>query len=369
MSQTVTQSLAPAGVDLLDEWFGTRTMQAREERLRRFWAGAGRVMFSSRSGQHEYRQALDHDVILSRVGPNLQAQVGLAGENLPSFFPDFGAVWPAPYWGGKLVPSAADESKRFLEPVAHTIDEALELVPRAVDDPEMVAAQGLGLYRAACEQLGTEQLWYRLSGLQGPLNTAGLVLAQQELFMAMFSEPAKVQAFLATVTDFLIDYYRYQVTQAHGKVCGDIWPYHWLPIDLGVCMTEDLMPLLGPELYREFGLPCVQRIAESAGGIFLHCCGRYVQHAAALAELGELLRGVEFHYPYTCIEGLQDTLPEHTVYVPYLALDKQDDFEGHLDYFRHLLTTSAPHTRWWFVLNEDQAASAEYVDLFGLHMS
>jgi len=369
VSTTGTQSLAGDGVDLLAEWFGARTLSAREERLRRFWAGDGRVMFTSRSTQHEYRQVMDHDVILSRAGLNLQAQVGLAGVNLPSFYPDFGAVWPAPYWDGKLVPSGVDGGKLYLEPAARTIDEALARVPRPVDDPEMVAAQGVRLFKTVREMLGTDQLWHRLSGLQGPLNTAGLVLEQEELFVAMYTAPAKVHTFLSKVTDFLIDYYTYQWEQVGRKVCGDIWPYHWLPADLGVCMTEDLMPLLGSDLYREFGLPYVRRVAESAGGIFLHCCGQYAQHSAALAELGDLLRGVEFHYPYTRIKELQSVLPKHTVYVPYIALDKQSEFGGHLDYFRHLLTESAPHTRWWFVLDEAQAASTDCVDLISAHMS
>ncbi len=69
-----------------------------------------------------------------------------------------------------------------------------------------------------------------------------------------------------------------------GPLCGMGWPYNWLPDDLGVVFTEDLMPLLSPELYREFGVPYLKRLADTFGGAFIHCCGEFEQHLPALVD-------------------------------------------------------------------------------------
>ena len=63
-------------------------------------------------------------------------------------------------------------------------------------------------------------------------------------------------------------------------------PYVSLPAELGVCLTQDYMPLLGPEIYRVFELPRLKRIAEAFGGVYIHCCGEYARHLPALRDAG-----------------------------------------------------------------------------------
>ena len=46
-------------MDQLKQWFGEETLRAREDRLRRFWAGEGRVTYSCQTNQFDYRQVLD----------------------------------------------------------------------------------------------------------------------------------------------------------------------------------------------------------------------------------------------------------------------------------------------------------------------
>ena len=353
-------------MDQLKRWFGERTLKAREARLRRFWQGAGRIVCSCQTSQFPYRQLGDRAAALANIGPHLKAQATLPGENVPSFYPDYTTVSAPRYWGGRVYTSS-DATHVAIEPAARDIDEALTLEPGPVDDPDRVAAQGLAMYRRVCERLETDRLWYRTTGVHGPLNTASLVMKQDEFLMAMHTAPDRTHAFLSRVCDFLIRYFDYPMRETGGKISGDIWPYTWMPAEFGISFTEDLMPLLSAETYATFGLPYVRRIAEHAGGAFIHCCGDFGRHAPALATLGPLMRGIEFHYPFTRIEELQDHLPPHTVYVPMITLDRQQEFDSQGAYVEHLLTHAAPHTRWWFILDEGQPDREELIALVERH--
>ncbi len=336
-------------MDQLLTWFGEQRYHDTLARIRRFWAGEGRVLVSMTSDHAYYRQHFDDDAVVELVIENLRDQARLPGVNLPCYCPDFGTVSTAKYWGGATRFDSTG-GHIFIDPTAQTLEEALALTPRPVDDPAMDAARGLRLYRRVCERLETDALWFRTPDLQGVLNTAGLVVQQQELLMAMYSEPALVHAFLDRVCDHLIAYARYLARETGGKLCGSIWPFTVLPIDLGVCFTEDLLPLLSAEMYREFGLPYTRRLAAAFGGAQIHCCGDWGRHAGVLRAADFGLRAVEFHYPFTSIDALAALAPE-TVFVTYLIPDRQDRYRDSFDYYRRLLAET-PH-RYWFPLTTE----------------
>jgi hypothetical protein len=93
------------------------------------------------------------------------------------------------------------------------------------------------------------------------LNTASLLWQQEEFMIAMYNEPAQVHELLEQVTEHIIHIIR-AMKKSIGNICGPVWPYIWLPTDIGVGITEDYMPLLSPKLYREFGIPYVEKISR-----------------------------------------------------------------------------------------------------------
>jgi hypothetical protein len=323
--------------------------------VRLFWQGEGRCLVSVHATTHEYRQVFDDGTILAAAARHLETQARLPGVNLPSLFCDWGTVSTAKHWGGRTRFDSTGENI-FIDPVAQTIDEALALEPLPVDHPALDAHHALALYRRLSEQLQTDALWLRTPDMQGPLNTAGLVMNQEELMMAMISSPEKVHAFLARVCELLIDYARYLRRGTGRRICGNLWPYTFFPDEFGVSLTEDLMPLLSADLYKTFGIPTLQRIGEALGGLHIHCCGDWGRHAATLAEglkeAGVALKAVEFHYPFTRIEELA-CLASETVFIPYIMLDQQDDFASATAYYRHLLATCDEDVRFWFACADD----------------
>ena len=160
-------------MDRLRTWFPSYDDDLA--RVERFWQGEGRVVASLYPTVYAYRQSFDDAKILSEAPRFLKAQAAQPGLNLPSFYPDWGTISTAKYWGGTpRFDSTGDNI--FVDPVAQTVDEARVLDPLPVADPTMDAHRALELWRALCQRLETDALWLRTPDMQGPLNTAGLVM-------------------------------------------------------------------------------------------------------------------------------------------------------------------------------------------------
>jgi len=243
------------------------------------------------------------------------------GVNLPpAFFADFGTITMAKPWGGRV--EISSEGRPFIHPAAQSLEEALEIEP--VENPDL--AESLALFETVREA----------PDFQGVLNTAALVLDQEALLSGMIEEPELVHRFLDRVCEVNLKFMT-RLQAAAGRTDGNIWPYIWLPAQFGVGITEDMMPLLGVDAYREFGVPYLKRIANAFNGVFIHCCGEWARHAPTLAGSGITIRGVEFHHPFTRFDDLRHTLPGAVV-VPFYAAFKSNEFPDQPAFVRDLLT-------------------------------
>lgn len=342
--------------DLIAQWYGAERLQADLDRVQRFWAGEGRALASLITWPFPYRQCLSDEQMLALAPRQIAAQASLPGLAIPCFHADFGTVSMPRYWGGERTQHA--NGQIHIRPVARTLDEALALEPAAVDDPDQDAAHALRLWRTLCERLETDQLWLRTPDFQGVLNTAGLVMDQQELLMALLLQPDLAHEFLRRVCDHLLAVQQYLRRETGGRLCGNIWPDTFLPASVGVSLTEDLMPLLSTDAFREFATPGLQRYQDAFGGLHIHCCGDYGRHAATLAELNVI--AVEVHHPLTTIEQLAP-LADRTVFIPMLNGWVRHGFRTPLAFFEHLLATTPEHYRYWFILSEDTAETRQFI--------
>lgn len=331
--------------------------------MRAFWAGEGRYIVSIYAAGESYRQIFDLGQAQEIAIRHHEAQARLPGINLPAAFTDWGTVSTAKYWGGRARFDSTG-GNIFIDPVAQTVDEALRLNPLPADHPEMDAQRGLAFYNRLKEALGTDHLWLRTPDMQGPLNTAGLVCNQEAMLVAMYEQPEVVDAFLEKVTGFLIEYARYLMAGSGGRVCGNLWPYTFFPQELGLSFTEDLMPLLSPHLYRRFGIPQLRRLAQTFGGLHIHCCGDWGQHVPALVETDLPLRAVEFHHPHTRVEELAPLAESGTVLVPYILLHKQETFQSVSAYYHWLLENTPESYRYWFAFGDDSDEARVFAEDF-----
>jgi len=348
-------------MDLIREWYTHYDEDLA--RVRRFWEGEGRCLVSVYSTAHAYRQCFDDSAILRAAPQHLREESRLPGLNLPAFFPDWGTISTAKYWGGEPRFDSTG-GNIFVDPVARTLDEALQLEPLQPDHLDLDAYRAVSLYRQLCGDLGTDALWLRSPDMQGTLNTAGLVMDQEEMLVAMYTEPEKLHTFLGRICDFLIGYAGYLRAATSNRLCGNIWPYTFFPSDLGVSFTEDLMPLLSAELYKEFGIPYLRKMQAALGGLHIHCCGDWGRHAANLKESGLEIMAVEYHHPATTISELSP-LAEQTVFIPYILLDRQSQFSSVVDYYRWLLKNTPDSYRYWFACAEDTPETRSFAGLMG----
>jgi hypothetical protein len=228
----------------------------------------------------------------------------------------------------------------------------------------MDAHHALRLFREVSTTLQTDGLWLRTPDMQGTLNTAGLVMNQEEMMIAMYTDRDKVHAFLDEVCDFLIQYALYLRRETGHRVCGNIWPYTFFPDEFGISLTEDLMPLLSADLYKVFGIPYLRKMQEALGGLHIHCCGDWGRHARNLKDAGLNIKAVEFHYPATRIEELA-CLANEMVFIPCILLDRQSEFQSVVEYYRYLIEETDPSFRFWFACADDSPEMLDFARQFG----
>jgi hypothetical protein len=350
-------------MDTIGSWFPRYNDDI--SRVNAFWSGQGRTMVSLYPIGKSYRQFFDNAAIRKAVPEQLKAQGGLPGISIPTLWPDYGTVSTAKYWG--CVPRFDSTGGNiFVDPVAQTMEEALALTPIPVDDPEQDAARALTVFKQLKEDLGTDRLWLRTPDMQGPLNTAAMMMNQEELLMAMYESPDELHVFLEKVTTFLICYAQYLHNGSGNRVLGNIWPYTVFPNERGLSLTEDLMPLLSSDCYAEFGIPCLRKLAVAFRGLHIHCCGEFGRHVPALAAAGLPIRAIEFHYPFTKVEQLLPLIEKGTVLVPYFNEEKgKAGYPDAYAFYRDILKCAPPAARFWFAIPDDGPAAREFAAELG----
>ncbi|MDA0323720.1 MAG: hypothetical protein O2923_13555 [Verrucomicrobia bacterium] len=316
-----------------------------------YWRGDIRGPRLSVVAEPTYRQLFDHtrpDLAAVADGAVECIRADLAsGEThvVPTVYADFGTISTAKLYGGTVIPPH-DGGGVHIKPVVRDPGELSAL--RACPFEESDFQLAVDLHRMVCERLGSDAVFLRTPDFQGPMNTLALVMDQEELMMGMCTQPDAIHAALDKITTTLIDYHqRLRQTLGGGKVIGNLWPYTILPEAMGVGITQDMMPLLSAEFYRDFELPCLRRIADAFGGVQIHCCGKYAHHLPALRDSGIRILGLEFHDPFTPFADVHSVFGDDIVYIPY-QLAETAEKANYVAYAEDLLRQGTPETRFWF---------------------
>lgn len=109
---------------------------------------------------------------------------------------------------------------------------------------------------------------------QGPLNVASLILDNNEFLIACITNKKEIHYLLNMITDAFIEFY----TMQYEKLKNPAFPVHSFPLvdsNDGISVSDDEAILLSPDLFEEFGLPCLNRISDAFGGLYYHCCGDF----------------------------------------------------------------------------------------------
>ena len=239
-------------------------IEKTEKFLRDVWSGKEKTAFSAYSTYPTYRQLDDFDEIAKIAEVNIMSGADLPGYNIPRFIADFGTVSTAAYWGGRRFRLEVGDAIG-IETVFKCSDDLGKIKPSDPRGGDVKRAKEL--WTKVSKKLDTDRLQCSFIDIQGPLNTAALLWEQEDFMMSMYEEPEIVHEFMEVVTEQIIKMIK-AVKEEISLLSGPLWPYIWLPTDIGVEITEDYMPLLSPALYKEFGLPYLERICDEFGGVF-----------------------------------------------------------------------------------------------------
>jgi hypothetical protein len=340
------------------ELFPPETLAARTATIDRFWHGEdiGRPVIRPVSWENRYTQIPDMETAVGKFLATLEIESQRGWDTVPAFACSLGPVGLASAFGGKVIFSNNPDIPPWIEPlVRNDPSEIQRLKPPSVRS---------GLIGTAIEQY--ERALERLDGyvpprvpdMQGPLNTASMIWNQEDFLTALYTNPDEAHCLLGLVTDFIIEVFRYfRDTWKNAELLS--WPFYHMPPELGVGITEDLIPLMQPELYEEFGVPYVNRISDAFGGVYIHCCGTFGQHWDAVKKIRNL-RGMDTMYPNSHPEKLHAAFPGIVHNMGLSAQGQASLFPGENAEERFLgfyLEHAPRNMRFQFLVGADDAGS------------
>ncbi len=329
--------------------------------LRNFINGKGKTVFSGYTAKSEYRQVADFNKMVSLACDNILLNKKMPGINVPRIMCDFGTTSTAEYFGNKArVPEGCN---KWIDPIINCISDIPKISLQSSDGLDVLKAYEL--WDAVSKKLETNYLSSSFIDIQGPLNTLALIWEQTDLLITMTDNPKKVHEVLEVVTDILIDIVKTTINKNMNVDCP-LWPYIYLPTDIGVGITEDYMPLLSPAMYKEFGIPYLKRFASHFNGIFIHCCGQFTHQIDNLINSGINILGMEFVYPNVDIKKLFTAFGASAFFVPNIMDNYISEFGSITNFFKKINKLRNNETRLWYIINawaDDIDEQAAYLEL------
>ncbi|MHB9033303.1 MAG: uroporphyrinogen decarboxylase family protein [Anaerolineae bacterium] len=217
---------------------------------------------------------------------------------IPSLFPGIRQGLLTTAYGAHEVQTGGHT---WVEPILHSPAD-VDALPQPDFTRQGVAAEYLETIRYWRSATGG-RISIQMPDMQGPLDLANNLWGTEGFLLAMQEAPAAAHKLLARMA---ADFIRYMCLVREAAQ-GDWVPLHcmpivWLPPMLGVALSEDLLAITSPRLYREFGVPYNQRIADAFGGVVIHSCGSVEHNLPALAAMRGLI-GLNVSITETSLEA------------------------------------------------------------------
>ena len=258
-----------------------------------------------------------------------------------------------PYIGTGVLASAfgaptyfADDRDPWTRPFIRKAEEALAL--RAPKADAGLLAEVLRRTRRM-RQVAGPGYPIAMTDLQSPLDTAMLLWDQADLFLSMVLEPKAVHHVCRLVADLTVEFVHRQREAAGGAFSPLHWPRFGWPDGAGIGVSDDILPLIGPKQYEEFGLPYLARLSEAFGGIMVHSCGKFTQNLPVLARLPGL-RMLNFGATEQPVADAARGLPREVIICPHLGLNKDLHFDTPEGYVDHCFAAMDDVRRLWLMV-------------------
>lgn len=132
--------------------------------------------------------------------------------------------------------------------------------------------------------------------IASPLTTASYIWGYNDFLVAMKHAPREVHHLLDLVTQATIDWVRGQMAAIR-----DLWALShedwWMPTEMGIRMSDDVLSVISPRAYREFGVRYNNVLSREFGGVSIHSCGDIAFQIPTILE-HENLRAIDLTLPH-----------------------------------------------------------------------
>jgi len=133
-------------------------------------------------------------------------------------------------------------------------------------------------------------------------------------------------------------------------------------------MSDDVMALLSPNLYGEFGVTYNDRAARDVDGVLLHTCGDASQNLEVLLE-HKNLKAFDFGVSETPMEKVVEKLSGRCILLARVGLNVKPHFDSSTEFARFVLETKKEDTQLFMLLpgpDEQTEECLEYLKEQGI---
>jgi hypothetical protein len=292
------------------------------------------ALFSTEGEDTVRDRLLDPAKFLKAQLAEIEDQMSLGGDFVPCLCPAFGVISiPAAFgcevvWGKDNFPS--------VKPLAMG-DPAKVYDLRRPDLSSKEMRRILDTTNYFINQTGG-RIPIRLTDIQGPLDSAALIMGHTEFFTAIKTHPWEVHHLLQLITDFTIECAKAQRGVVRGSrvefVPSLFQP--WIPDGFGISVSNDACVMISAEEHDDFCLPYLNQISDAFGGLYIHSCGNWLHQLPSLARVRGL-RGLEFGASETPFAPVAEYFHGRTVLACRVGLHRDIKFKGMADYVASIL--------------------------------
>ena len=128
-----------------------------------------------------------------------------------------------------------------------------------------------------------------LTDTQSPLNALSFLIDTNAFYMSFIDAPDALAEMLDRLVPLQINLVNKQLDLIGGAIA---WPGHGFASTRafgGLGMSDDIMTLLSPKQYAEFGIPSLMQCGESFGGPAVHSCGNWTDKLTVVKEINNLV--------------------------------------------------------------------------------
>jgi hypothetical protein len=275
----------------------------------------------------------------------VQGQISLPGDVVPSVCPAFGVVGIPSSFGCEVV--WWDDNLPAVRPLADIDPARLRGIGKpSVHDGELGRVMR---YTEEFIRMTGGRVPIRLTDIQGPLDSAALIVGHTEFLGLMLTDPGAAHHLLRTVTELAIDLVKAQreLVNARGVEFVPSMFQPWIPEGTGVSVSNDECVMISAAMHDEFSVPYINMLSEEFGGVAVHSCGDWTHQFSSLDKVRNL-RGLEFGATEAPFERVFQHFSGRTVLACRVGLHRDRRFAGMKDYVGQILK-AAPTYRGLFI--------------------